>query len=75
MPTDSIFYKPEINNEEDCEKLVDAIEKSQKQKKNKTEVNAEIVREKNIKELFENYNDNYSPKEIDWGKPIGEEFS
>lgn len=74
MPTDSIFYKPEINNEEDCEKLVDAIEKSQKQERNKTEVNAEVVREKNIKELFENYNDNYSPKEIDWGKPTGEEF-
>ena len=74
MPTDSIFYKPEINNEEDCGKLVDAIEESQKQERNKTEANAEVVRGKKIKELFEDYDKNYSPKEIEWGEPIGEEI-
>lgn len=74
MPTDSIFYKSEINNEKDCEKLVDAIEESQRREKKKTEVNAEVVRGKNIKELFEDYDNNYSPKEIDWGEPIGGEI-
>lgn len=29
---------------------------------------------KNIKELFENYKENYEPVEIDWGKPEGEEI-
>lgn len=28
---------------------------------------------KNIKELFENFEGNYEPVEIDWGKPVGEE--
>lgn len=26
-----------------------------------------------IKKLFENYNEDYKPKEIDWGKPVGKE--
>ena len=29
---------------------------------------------KNIKELFANYNEQYKPEEIDWGKPEGEEI-
>ncbi len=29
---------------------------------------------KNIKELFENYKEEYKPQEIDWGKPEGEEI-
>ena len=28
---------------------------------------------KNIAELFEGYEGNYTPEEIDWGKPMGEE--
>ncbi len=29
---------------------------------------------KNIKELFENYNEKYEPVDINWGKPVGEEI-
>lgn len=30
---------------------------------------------KNIKELFKGFNpENYSPCEVDWGKPVGEEL-
>ena len=29
---------------------------------------------KTIKELFENYNGDYEPTEIDWGEPQGEEI-
>lgn len=29
---------------------------------------------KNIKELFENYKEEYKPQEVDWGKPEGEEI-
>ncbi len=29
---------------------------------------------KNIKELFEEYDGDYEPAEIDWGKPEGEEI-
>ena len=29
---------------------------------------------KNIKELFNNYNGDYKPTEIDWGKPEGDEI-
>ena len=29
---------------------------------------------KNIKELFENYNEEYEPINIDWGEPKGEEI-
>ena len=29
---------------------------------------------KNIKELFKNYNGDYKPTEIDWGKPEGDEI-
>ena len=29
---------------------------------------------KNIKELFEDYNGDYKPVEIDWGKPKGDEI-
>lgn len=29
---------------------------------------------KTIKELFENYNGDYEPAEIDWGEPKGEEI-
>lgn len=28
---------------------------------------------KNIKELFADYHEEYTPVEIDWGKPVGEE--
>lgn len=28
---------------------------------------------KDIKRRFENYNENYTPKEIDWGEPVGKE--
>ena len=29
---------------------------------------------KNIKELFKGFNpDNYTPSEVDWGKPVGDE--
>ena len=38
------------------------IEKANKNKK------------KTIKELFENYNSDYEPTEIDWGEPKGEEI-
>lgn len=31
-------------------------------------------RRKNIKELFENYDKEYEPVEIDWGNPEGEEI-
>ena len=42
--------------------------------------NGKIVMEKakskrkNIKELFENYKEEYEPTEIDWGEPKGEEI-
>ena len=29
---------------------------------------------KNIKELFENYEGEYEPVQIDWGNPVGEEI-
>lgn len=29
---------------------------------------------KNIKQLFEDYDGEYEPKEIDWGEPKGEEI-
>ncbi len=29
---------------------------------------------KSIEELFENYNDEYVPEEIDWGTPTGKEI-
>lgn len=32
------------------------------------------ARRKNIKELFENYNEEYEPAEIDWGEPKGGEI-
>lgn len=32
------------------------------------------TKRKNIKELFENYNEDYKPTEIDWGEPKGEEI-
>lgn len=35
---------------------------------------AKDKKRKNIKELFENYNEEYEPVEIDWGKPEGEEI-
>ena len=36
---------------------------------------APISRYKNIKELFQSFNpENYSPREIDWGKPSGDEI-
>lgn len=36
---------------------------------------APISRHKNIKELFKDFNqENYTPSEIDWGKPVGEEL-
>lgn len=28
---------------------------------------------KNIKELFENYEGEYEPVQVDWGNPVGEE--
>ena len=31
-------------------------------------------RRKNIKELFENYKEEYKPQEVDWGEPEGEEI-
>ena len=31
-------------------------------------------RRKNIKELFENYDEEYEPVEMDWGNPEGEEI-
>ncbi len=30
-------------------------------------------RRKNIKELFADYHEEYTPIEIDWGEPVGEE--
>ena len=35
---------------------------------------AKDKRRKNIKELFENYEGQYEPIEIDWGSPEGEEI-
>lgn len=35
---------------------------------------AKDKRRKNIKELFENYEGEYEPIEIDWGSPEGEEI-
>lgn len=35
---------------------------------------AKDKRRKNIKELFENYEGEYEPIEIDWGTPEGEEI-
>ena len=29
---------------------------------------------KNIKELFDGYEDGYTPEEIDWGAPVGKEI-
>lgn len=29
---------------------------------------------KNIKELFENYNEKYEPINVEWGDPVGEEI-
>lgn len=35
---------------------------------------APISRHKSIKELFKGFSaENYTPREIDWGKPVGEE--
>ena len=34
----------------------------------------EKAKRKNIKELFENYNEDYKSTEIDWGEPKGEEI-
>lgn len=34
----------------------------------------EKVKRKNIKELFEEYKEDYKPTEIDWGNPEGEEI-
>ncbi len=31
-------------------------------------------RRKNIKELFDEYNEEYTPANIDWGEPEGEEI-
>lgn len=33
-----------------------------------------ISHRKNIKELFENFNGEYTPEKIDWGKPVGDEI-
>lgn len=30
--------------------------------------------ENNIEKLFKNFNEEYKPEEIDWGKPQGEEI-
>lgn len=35
---------------------------------------ANVHKRKNIKELFESYNGDYEPTEIDWGEPKGEEI-
>ena len=32
------------------------------------------AKRKNIKELFKNYKEDYTPTEIDWGEPKGEEI-
>lgn len=33
-----------------------------------------VEKRKNIKELFSNFEGKYSPIEIDWGKPVGNEI-
>lgn len=43
-----------------------------------TENNSIIIKpaskkRKSIQELFDDYNDDYVPEEIDWGKPVGGE--
>ena len=35
---------------------------------------AKEKKRKNIKKLFEDYDGEYEPKEIDWGEPKGEEI-
>lgn len=35
---------------------------------------AEDKKRKNIKELFEDYDEEFEPENIDWGKPQGEEI-
>ncbi len=35
---------------------------------------AKNKKRKNIKELFENYEGEYEPVQVDWGNPVGEEI-
>ncbi len=32
-----------------------------------------VHKRKNIMELFADYNEDYTPEEIDWGEPVGKE--
>lgn len=50
----------EINIVSDGEKII--IEKVLK------------IKRKNIEELFADFDDNYEPIEMDWGKPVGNEI-
>lgn len=61
--------------------LLDSIKWQENEEINiKTENNKIIIekvikaQKKNIKELFENYDGNYIPTKIDWGKPVGKEI-
>lgn len=60
--------------------LLDTVNWSEDEQISIVVENGKIVMEKakgkrkNIKELFENYDEEYEPAEIDWGKPEGEEI-
>ena len=61
--------------------LLDSMGWSETEKLNVTEDNGRIIIEKaaaetrkNIKELFEDYDGDYTPEEIDWGTAEGNEI-
>ncbi len=59
--------------------LLDAVKWSENEKVTITVYDGKLIIEKakkekeSIMELFENYEEEYTPEEIDWGKPEGKE--
>lgn len=59
--------------------LLDAVKWSENEEVTITVYDGKLIIEKakkekeSIMELFENYEEEYTPKEVDWGKPEGKE--
>ena len=59
--------------------LLDAVKWSENEKVTITVYDGKLIIEKakkekeSIMELFENYEEEYTPEEVDWGKPEGKE--
>ena len=59
--------------------LLDAVKWSENEKVTITVYDGKLIIEKakkekeSIMELFENYEEEYTPEEVDWGKPDGKE--